>query len=157
MRIYWCKRLQPPTKSIYQGPLKSTLFLCYLVVASMINSLKKYQAWRSRSEQRSMERWERIRAGGQLRFVINTSLTFGLTIVGVSDVADWLSSSGPDAISLGNIIYYVLIGIPVSLVGWSTGESKYLQALHAARLPALSSGHHNSPLGITPGSKSTPP
>lgn len=106
----------------------------------MINSLKQFHAWRSRSEQRSLKRWERIRADGQLRFVINTSLTFGLTITGVTDVADWFSSSGPDALSLGNLIYYVLMGIPLSLVGWSDREAQYQKTLHKARVSKLSTG-----------------
>ena len=50
--------------------------------------LKRIQAWRSRRhqrrEQRSLERWEQIRAEGKSRFVVRTALTSGLTVVGAT-------------------------------------------------------------------------
>jgi hypothetical protein len=121
----------------------------------MNNLLKKLKAWRSRLQQRSLERWERIRAEGKRRFVFNTSLTYGLTMVGLTDVVDHFFKSAPHWISLFSLIYYLLAGIPLAFIGWSSMETKYHKALHAACEPALSSGDHNSPLGITSNSKST--
>ena len=79
----------------------------------MNNSLKKYQALRSRREQRSLERWAQIRAEGQKWFVVKTSLTYGLTMVGVMDVYARIVDIAPRSISLRSVIYYVLIGIPI--------------------------------------------
>ena len=118
----------------------------------MNNSVKKYQAWRSRKEQRSLQRWAEIRAEGKARFVLITSLTYGLSVVGVMDVLDYISSSTQHSISLGNIVYYVLIGLAVSFFGWSSMESKYQRALHEARVPKLSTGElppRDYPLRIT--------
>jgi hypothetical protein len=118
----------------------------------MNNSLKKFQAWRSRREQRSLERWERIRAEGKLRFVVQTSLTYGLSVVGVIDVFDRIFDGTQNFVSLRHIIYYVLVGIAIGFIGWSDMEAKYRKALHKARLPALSSGDltpHNNSLRIT--------
>ena len=112
----------------------------------MINALKNYRAWSSRREQRELARWERIRADGKLRFVLNASLSFGLTVVGLMDVF------GERSISLPYVIYYVLVGIPAGFLGWSNMESKYQRALHKARVPKLSNGElppHDYPLRIT--------
>jgi hypothetical protein len=118
----------------------------------MTKSLKKFLAWHSRREQRSLESWERIRAEGKLRFVFNTSLTYGLSVVGVMDVLNRIFSSGQHAISLRNVIYYVLVGIALGFFGWSSMESKYQKALYKARLPKLFSGElppRDYPLRIT--------
>ena len=118
----------------------------------MNNLAKKFDGWRSRRHQRSLERWERIRAEGKLRFVFQTSLTYGLTVVGLIDVWNHIFDSAQDFISLRQIIYYVLVGVAAGLIGWSDMEAKYRKALHKARVPALSSGDlppHNHPLRIT--------
>jgi len=106
----------------------------------MNHTLKKYQARRSQKEQRSLERWAEIRADGKVRFVLITSLTFGVSTVGVTDALNSISSSTQHSITLGNIVYYVLIGLAIGFFGWSSMESKYQKALHEARVPKLYSG-----------------
>jgi len=123
----------------------------------MNNSLRRIQAWRSRREQRSLERWEEIRAEGKARFVFRTSLTFGLTMVGATDFFDRIFDIDPHTITLGKVVYYVLAGIPIALIGWSNMEAKFQHALHEARVPALSGGehpHNSNSLRITSDSKS---
>jgi hypothetical protein len=118
----------------------------------MNNSLNKYQAWRSRKEQRSLQRWAEIRAEGKARFVLITSLTYGVSMVGVMDVLNYIFSSAQQSISLGNIIFYLLTGLVVAFVGWSSMEFKYQKALHEARVPKLSTGElppRDYPLRIT--------
>src|ERR1700754_379880 len=118
----------------------------------MINSLRKIQAWHAQREQRSLEQWLRIRAKGKVQFVSKSSLTFGLAVVGLTDLLNGLFGAAQHSISLRNVIYYVLFGIPVSLIGWWNMETKYRHALHEARVPALSSGERtlqNDALRIT--------
>ena len=118
----------------------------------MNNPLKKSQARRSRREQRSLERWAEIREEGKARFVLITSLTYGLSMVGVMDVLNGIFSSAQQSISLRDIIYYVVIGLPLGFLGWSSMESRYQKALHEARVPKLSSGElppRDYPLRIT--------
>ena len=106
----------------------------------MDNPLKKYQAWRSQREQRELERWAEVRADGKVRFVINSSLTLAFTMYGVFDVLDRIVGGAQHPISLRKIIFYLLIGVPAALIGWTNMEVKYKRALYEARLPALFSG-----------------
>jgi len=102
--------------------------------------LKRIQAWRSRRhqrrEQRSLERWEQIRANGKARFVIRTVLTYGLVFVGASNAIEHLFY-GPRPISLFKVIFYSLFGLGMGSSAWSDMESKYNKALNEARLKAL--------------------
>ena len=100
----------------------------------MNNSLKKFLTWRSGGEQRALERWAQIRVEGKRRFVLRTSLTLGLTMPGLTDVLDHISDGAQHSISLRNVIYYLLAGIPVALIGWSNMEARYQKALRAARV-----------------------
>jgi hypothetical protein len=123
----------------------------------MNTSLKKIQAWRSRRKQRSLERWEQIRAKGKARFVVQSALTLSLTMVGATNVVDHLFGSDQYPISLSRIIWYLLIGIVTGSAGWDTMEGKYKNALIDARVKASPSGElppHNNPLQITADSKS---
>ena len=109
----------------------------------MKGSLKRIQAWRSRRvqrrDQRSLEWWERERAKGKTRFVIRSALTYGLTIVGLTDILGHLfSSTEPFLLAKG--IFFTLCGILIGLNTWSTMEAKYKKALDEARLKALPSG-----------------
>lgn len=105
--------------------------------------LKRFRAWRARSELRSLERWEQIRAKGKRRFVVNAALTYGFTVVGATHLFENLFY-GPYPISLARLIYYLLVGIPIGLIGWSSMEAKYQKALREA-----SSGSKTLPHGET--------
>jgi len=123
----------------------------------MNNSLTKFQPWRSRRQLRSLERWEQIRAEGKGRFVFNAALTYGLSVVGVTDVLERFFYSNQHSISVGKVIYFLLAGIPIGLIGWSSREHKYQKALHEARVPASPSRElppHNNPLQTPADSKS---
>ena len=105
--------------------------------------LKRYKAWCARRELRSLERWKQIRAKGKRRFVVNTALTYGFTVVGATHFFENLFY-GPYSISLARLIYYLLMGIPIGLFGWSSMEAKYQKALREA-----SSGSKTLPPGET--------
>jgi len=65
-------------------------------------------------------------------------------MVGASDVFEKLFYGG-HYISLSRLIYYLLTGIPIGLIGWSSMETKYQKALAEARVKALSSGKTTPP------------
>ena len=117
----------------------------------MINPLTKFEAWKSRREQRSLERWAQIRVEGKPRFVVTTALTYGLSMFGLFDVIYRLVGA-QNPLSLRFIIYMILAGIVVGVAGWSSMESKYQKALHKPPASKLSSGElppRDYPLRIT--------
>jgi len=106
----------------------------------MKGSLKGIQAWRSRRvqrrHQRSLEWWERERANGKTRFVIRSALTYGLTIVAVTDIVGHLfHNTQPLALAKG--VFFTFFGVLMGLSTWSDMESKYKKALNEARSKAL--------------------
>ena len=130
-------------------------------LAVMNSTFQRIKAWRSRRQLRSLERWEQIRAEGKARFVFNAALTYGLTMVGLTDVCERIFYSAQHSISLGSLIYYLLGGIPIGLIGWTSMEADYQKALREtrvqARVQASPTGElppHNSPLRITADSQS---
>ena len=84
---------------------------------------------------------------GKARFVFETALGFGLTMVGANDAFEYLSHGG-HYISLGNLIYYLLAGIPIGLIAWSSREAKYQKTLAEVRAKALSSGNTTPHSGV---------
>ena len=71
-----------------------------------------------------------------MRFVFNAALTYGVTVVGMTDVYERFYHSAQHPISLVKVMYYILVGIPIGLVGWSSMEGKYQKALHESRVTA---------------------
>lgn len=91
--------------------------------------------WRARRELRSLEKWERDRAQGKAWFVFRTALTYGLVVIGVTDVLDHLYDGTTEfSISLLRIIWYSIAGIVAGFFAWSNMEDKYQRALYDARL-----------------------
>ena len=107
----------------------------------MNNSLKKIQAWRSRRQLRSLERWERMRAQGKARFVFGGALAYGLTMAGIIDVIDNVFDGGTQ---FSTLLYYAIVypvmGIVMAHVIWWDMEAKYKNALIQARVKASPSG-----------------
>lgn len=95
----------------------------------MSNLLQKHQAWQNRGQQRSLERWHRVRAEGKPRFVLETTAAFALTTVGLSDALDYLLA-GSHSMSLSKLFIQLFTGFIVGLVGWSSMENKYKKALN---------------------------
>lgn len=117
----------------------------------MNNSLKKFQAWRSRRQLRSLQRWEQIRAKGKARGVLQSALTYSITMIGAIDVYQHLFGT-QGSISLEKTIFYLLVGIVIGFDNWNTMEGKYKNALIDARVKASPSGElpsHSNPSQIT--------
>ena len=92
---------------------------------------------RSLRERRSLEQWERIRAEGKARFVRRSALTYGLTLVGVSDVCQHVFDGQPEPFILVKLFFYVLVGIFVASYAWSNREAQYQKALGEARAQSI--------------------
>jgi|SRR5215213_607459 len=111
----------------------------------MKSLLKEIQAWRSRRQQRWLERWEQTRAEGKRRFIVRTAITNALTVVGATYVYEHLFYGGTlSAISLVELLAFVFIGLIGGPEGWSNRESRYQNALREARAKALPA-NRNSP------------
>jgi hypothetical protein len=81
--------------------------------------------------------------------VVESALTYSLTMVGAMNVYEHVFESGPHSISLFRIIFYLLLGLVCGPSGWDTRERKYKNALINARVNASPSGTlHNNPSGI---------
>jgi hypothetical protein len=70
-----------------------------------------------------------VRAEGKPRFVLETTAAFGLTMVGLTDVVDYLSV-GSHSMSLSKLLIYLVGGFIGGLVSWSSMENKYNKALN---------------------------
>jgi len=98
--------------------------------------LKRIQSWRARRKLRTLRWWEQTRAKGKARFVFESALTYGLMVVGAMDVFENLFY-GRHYLSLAHLVYYLLTGIPIGLIGWSSNEAQYQKALNETRAKAL--------------------
>jgi hypothetical protein len=100
--------------------------------------LNRIQAWRSGSELRSLQWWERERAYGKSRFILRMTVTYSLTVVGLTDIFDHIfGGSAPSDSLLFKLISYTVMGTIIASFTWDSWERKYKKAL----LEAQSSGH----------------
>lgn len=122
----------------------------------MNNSLKKSETQPSPKQLRSLQQWEQIRAKGKARFIIQSALTSGLTMIGVTDVVDHVLGNGHYSISLSWMIGYLLVGFVGAFAGWNGMEATYKNALIEARVNAAPSGAlapHTNVLQLSPNEK----
>ena len=63
--------------------------------------------------------------------MVQSALTFGLTVTGGMDVFEHLFGSGHYSISLFPIIWYVSFGLISGFSAWNSMEGKYQNALLA--------------------------
>jgi len=90
---------------------------------------KTIQTWRFRSRQRSLERWEQVRAKGKRHFVLRQALTLAVMMTAIRDVVDNLLNGGAQVSSLRfHIVGYFLTGILVGYVAWGHREDKFKNA-----------------------------
>ena len=116
------------------GPASKT----HAVEEMMKSLLKGIQAWRSRRRRRSLERWARERAEGKRRFIFRITLTYAVTVVGLTDVLNSLSYGGIEGrISSVELALFLICGTFIGSNAWSSREEKYQHALRQARLRAL--------------------
>jgi hypothetical protein len=85
-----------------------------------------------------MEWWERVRMEGQARFVIRSTLWFGLIMTASHDFVH-------GGIDISTVITSHITGVIVGYVGWWSNESEYKKALIAARVNAATTGQIRKP------------
>jgi len=86
-----------------------------------------------RNKQRRLEWWERVRMEGKARFLIRSTLTFGLIMTASHDFMH-------GGLDLYTVISSHITGIVIGYVGWWANESEYKKALIAARVNAVPAG-----------------
>jgi len=100
----------------------------------MFRLLKDIDAWRSRRQQRSLERWSHVRVKGKARFVFHQGMTWAVLMIAATDVSDHLFEGGVELSRLRyRIICYSLSGILMGVIAWSNQEGKYERACRSRR------------------------
>lgn len=79
---------------------------------------------RERDQRRLIERWGAIRAKGKARFVLRSTLTGGLGVAAMLDIAAYITGTQPPSL-LFNLIIYSIIGFVASLYTWWDMEGRY--------------------------------
>jgi hypothetical protein len=91
--------------------------------------MSKIETWRLHSDHRDLERWARIRAQGQARYIVNGALTIGLFIMLMNDIID-------GGFGIRIVLSAHLTGAAVAWFTWRDIESKYQRALLKAQQKA---------------------
>ena len=100
----------------------------------MSNLRKRIHGWRQRRTRARLDRWERTRANGKIRFVIRVSLIWIGVMVPLNVVNDYLFHRG---FRLSTVIYFSIAGPVVGFVNWWVSEGEYRAAKIDARMKAL--------------------
>lgn len=107
--------------------------------------IKKYKAWQSRGEVRSLLKWERTRAKGKARFVWRGALAYCLIMIPAVAYCNYYwngtRQSWQSADFWGEVIRYFVTGGFVAFASWGGMEFKY----NRARL-----GHRTTPADLEP-------
>ena len=90
-----------------------------------------------RSSAHSLQKWEKIRAKGKTRFVVQTAFVWGLTVAGMTHAFNTIFLNDPNYLSLGRVIFTVLGGSVFGLMVWREGEKEYQKALREIRVKAV--------------------
>ena len=87
--------------------------------------LQKIAIWHSQREQRSLERWEKIRANGRPQFVLTIALSYtGLMILG-EGISKYLFEGNITVAYIGRILFDLVVGTIIGLWSWSSKEREY--------------------------------
>jgi hypothetical protein len=100
----------------------------------MSNLRKRIQMWHQRRTKARLDRWERNRANGKIRFVIRVSLIWIGVMVPLNVVGDYFSNR---VFRLSTVIYFSIAGPIVGFVNWWVYEGEYRAAKIDARMKAL--------------------
>lgn len=96
--------------------------------------LTKYKAWRARSKQRSLEKWEKERARGKNRFIFRIALYYGFAMIGMTNAYErFFEGAVTQPTILLKLLYYIPFGLVMGSFGWAERESSYKKALREAR------------------------
>ena len=88
-------------------------------------------------DEHSLEGWEKIRARGQARYVIESSVSSGVIVMGIAHAIQNIFFE-PKEFSLVRLSLFILVGALVATGVWRTKEADYQKALQEAGMKALS-------------------
>jgi hypothetical protein len=95
----------------------------------MNTGLPKIAVGRAEKEQRSLERWEKIRANGKAQFVLTIALSYtGLMILG-RGISEYLFDGNVMVSYIGRILIDLVIGMIAGGWAWSSREREYRNQL----------------------------
>ena len=97
---------------------------------------QKMWAWKLRRDQRALQDWVRVRAGGRGRYVLRTTLLISAAMFTVHEIVG-------DTVGFLTIATALCSGVAISYFTWSDSEDRYKRALAEGRV-------NNAPSGILP-------
>jgi len=100
-----------------------------------MNRLFKWCSDGQYREQRSLERWERERAQGKLRFALRQAMIFPVSMTVIRDFSGYMSDGAVPVFHTRSLVIYSLIGFVAAFFGWASREGKYKRALLNRRRP----------------------
>ena len=90
---------------------------------------KRYNAWRHRRQQSSLERWAETRAKGKGRFVLYQAFSFAVLMTASRDILNQFYGVAGHISSLWfYFVVNVVTGYFVGCMGWRDREGKYKNA-----------------------------
>ena len=89
---------------------------------------KRIQAWHSGRQQRSLEKWERIRAKGKVRFVVRSALAFVLLMIVPIGTVEFFHDGSQFSDFRLWLISLLVTGIFFGFVTWWDKEGRYKSA-----------------------------
>lgn len=97
--------------------------------------LKRYEAWRSRRQQLSLERWAQERSRGMWQFLLRQAFSFAVLMTAGRDIVAHFFSDGDDEFSPWfYLVQYTVTGIFLGYMAWGKMEGKYKDARLIRRL-----------------------
>jgi hypothetical protein len=101
----------------------------------MSNLWKRYNGWRSRRQQLSLERWAQERAKGKRHYVLRQAFFFAVLMTAFRDIHDQFFDDGGRVHGLAfYLIQYAIFGVFVGYCAWWSREGEYKNAQLKRRL-----------------------
>lgn len=95
----------------------------------MSTGLQKIAAWHAEKEQRSLERWEKIRAHGRPQFVVTIALSYAGLMILIRGIFEYFVEGNIMVSYIGRILFDLVAGAIAALWGWSSREREYRDSL----------------------------
>ena len=101
----------------------------------MSNLLKRYNGWRSRRQQLSLERWAQERAKGKSQYVLRQAFSFAVLMTAFRDISDHFFDHGGRVRGVAfYLVQYAILGIFLGCFAWWSREGEYKNAQLKRRL-----------------------
>jgi hypothetical protein len=95
---------------------------------------------RERDQRRLLEQWGVIRAKGKARYLLRSTLFFGLGVAALNDIVAHILGTQPASL-LSNLIKYSIMGLVIAFFTWWDTEGRYKAACIDTYRKSLLSGN----------------